>query len=161
MNENTMPLKWHKFLIYFSLWAGAILTLGYSAAFFTGAVYGEVGRRFYQVFPLIQWLDIAYGLVLAALAAYQIYTRFQLAGFRKDAPKKFLNLHVATFITTLAYVLCFAVMATRQLINLGYPDAAERVWYFVGKSFWQLLSIVIMFLINKKYYDKRKELFVN
>lgn len=161
MNENMKPLKWHKFMIYFSLWAGAIFTLGYSAAFFTGSVYGEIGRRFYLVFPIMQWVDIAYAAALLTLAVYQIYTRFQLAGFRHGAPKKLLSLYAAMFIADLAYVLCSSTIVARQLINLGQPDAAEKVGYFVGKSLWNLLPIVIMFLINKKYYGNRKELFVN
>ena len=161
MDENTKPLKWHKFMIYFSLWAGAVLALINSVSFFTGSVYGEYGRGVYQLFPLMQWIDIAYALALIAVAVYSIYTRFQLAGFRKDAPRKLLSLYAAGFIMNLAYVLCSAVIMTKRLIDLGYPDAAEKVWYFVGRSFWDLLPIVIMLLINKKYYGKRKELFVN
>ena len=161
MNENVKPLKWHKFMIYFALWVVAILTLGYSVAFFTGSIYGEIGKNFYQVLPVMQWVDIAYAVALLAFSGYQIYTRFQLAGFKKGAPRKLLMLYAAGFIVNLAYILCFATIMTRFFINLGYPDVAEKVWYLVGRSLWDLLPTVIMFQVNKVYYGKRKELFVN
>lgn len=148
-------------MIYFSLWAGAVLALIISVSFFTGSVYGEIGKRFYQVFPIMQWIDLAYALILIAFAAYSIYTRFQLAGFKKGAPRKLLSLYIASFIINLAYVLCAASILTHYLVDLGYPDSAEQVWRFVGSSIWDLIPTLIMFLINKKYYGNRKELFVN
>ncbi|MBQ9433424.1 MAG: hypothetical protein IJU26_04320 [Synergistaceae bacterium] len=163
MNENVTPLglKWHKFMIYFSLWIGAVVCVVWSITFFTGSVYGKVGRRFYQIFPAMQWVDIAYGAVLIAIAVYHIYTRFQLAGFRKDASRKLTIMYVAMIVAAAAYTLCSAVILTVQLIKLGYPDDAEKIWGFVGQSFWQLLPTLIMLLVNKKYYGKRKDLFVN
>ena len=72
--QTTTPaygMKWHKFLVNFSLWAGAVLNLimGF-ACLAEGA-------------PL-------YGLALIGAAAYSIYVRFQLAKFKKNAYKHLL-----------------------------------------------------------------------
>ena len=170
MNENVKPLKWHKFMIYFALWARAIFGFC-NALFFAGGLHytnprtgfpdRSVRDRLYDLFPSIKRIDLAYFVMLIILSLYIIYIRFQLARFRKGAPKKLLSFYMAEFITFLAYVLCYAMVITSQLINLGHPDVAEQVWHFVGESLWNLLPIVIMFFINKKYYDNRKELFVN
>lgn len=161
MTENTKPMKWHKFLIYFGLWAGSILNLLTAAGYFTGAVHGDAAEVIYQAFPVWKWLDIACGLLLIGLSVYGIHTRYQLAGFRKDAPKKLLSLYAAMSIMFLAYTLSSGVIMTHRLVSLGYPDAAEKIWFFVGKSFWPLLPMLIMYLVNKVYYGKRAELFVN
>ena len=161
MMENTKPLKWHNFLIYFGLWAGSALSLLAAAGYFTGAVYGGAEEVIYQAFPVLKWLDIAYGLLIVGLSAYGIYTRYQLAGFKKGAPKKLLSLYAAMCAVFLAYTLCSAGIMTHRLISLGQSDAAEKVWFFAGKSFWQLLPMLIMFIANKVYYGKRAELFVN
>lgn len=151
MNENTMPLKWHNFLIYFSLWVGAILTLGYSAAFFTGSVYGEVGRRFYLVFPVMQWVDIAYGLVLVGISAFQFYTRFQLAAFRRGAPQKLLILFALSPIIQWPYMIVLSIVTG---VSLSHIQSLSR---FIS----ELAGAVLFVVLNKIYYDKRKDLFVN
>ncbi len=134
--------------------------------FLTGARYmdpryGNISEVFYQVFPSLQWIDISYGLILIAIAGYQIYTRFQLAGFKHGAPKKLLWLYAVSIIAGFAYIFSSSTAVTLQLIKLNEPDAAEKVWSFAGSSMWSLIPDVIMFLINKKYYYNRKELFVN
>ena len=107
--------------------------------------------QIHQMFPLMALLDIAYGLMLIALAVSQIYVRFQLAGFREGAPEKLLYLYVAYLVTPLAYLL-LATLATG--VSLIQPTiAANLLGYFI--------TIVIMFLINKVYYNNRRELFVN
>lgn len=160
MSENTKPLRWHKFMIYFGLWAGALACIVEAVQFFSGSMYGAMRDNFYQAFPSLRWVDIAYGLSLIGLSTYGIYTRYQLAGFKKGAPKKLLSLYAAMAVAFLAYILCYAGIMTQQLISLGHTDAAEQIWYFVGKSFWQLFPMLIVFLINKVYYGKRTELFV-
>ena len=151
MNENTMPLKWHKFLIYFSLWVDAIQTLRYSVAFFTGAVYGEVGRRFYQVFPAMQLVDGTYGLVLVGVSAFQIYTRFQLAAFKRNAPQKLLILSALSPVIQWPYLIILSTVTGVALSNV----------HSLSRFISELAGAVIFVVLNKIYYDKRKELFVN
>lgn len=72
--ETTCPaygMKWHKFLICFSLWAAAVLNviLGV-AAIANGA--------------------LLYGIVLIGAAAYTIFTRYQLANLKANAYKHLL-----------------------------------------------------------------------
>lgn len=167
MNENTMPLKWHKFLIYFYLWISAFWGF-YNALFFAGGLHYtnprtgfpdfSVRDRLYDLFPSIKWIDLSYSIMLIALSVYIIYTRFQLARFRKGAPIKLLTLYILGFTTDLIYAISFFVIfkeAGISLIDIGNTDAIFRTLISSG------ISSAIMLLLNKAYYDKRKELFVN
>lgn len=155
MTENTKPLKWHNFLIYFGLWAGAFVYLAVSVQFFSGSIYGAMRDKFYQAFPSLQWLNIAFSLAMIAVVAYQIYTRFQLAGFKRGAPKKLLSLHVIGAVMDLSYTLLFALAVGIPLTN---PDFAETT---LARMIGRLIGQAISFFINKVYYGKRSELFVN
>ncbi len=116
--ENTTAaygMKWHNFLVYFSLWAGAVLNFVMGAAcLFEGA-------------PL-------YGLVLIGAAAYAIYSRFQLASFKKNAYKHLL---------------------AAQMIVI----AADLL--LMGVEFSALASNIAACGVNYFYYKKRDKLFVN
>ena len=155
MTENTKPMNWHKFLIYVGLWAGALNNLWGAGQFFSGSVYGEMQNSFYQTFPALQWLNIAWAVVMIALAAYQIYTRFQLAGFKAGAPGKLLSIYVMNGASDVLYVVLFAVITG---ISLTQPDNAETI---LARLAGRLIAVAIMFFINKVYYGKRAELFVN
>ena len=56
VQERPVKLKWFKFLIYFALWSGGILTALYSFAYFTGTVLG-IGidaELVYSYYPLLR-----------------------------------------------------------------------------------------------------------
>ncbi len=151
MTENTKPMKWHKFLIYFWLWAIAVLLVLGGISFIAGKVYGEIGDRIYQAFPVMRFVDIAYGLVLIAAAVYMIYTRFQLAGFRKGAPQKLLLLLALSPVLEWGY----------QLILSAVTGVPITVIHSAGSFIGELIGTAIAIWLHKIYYDKRAELFVN
>ena len=151
MTENTKPMKWHKFLIYFSLWAGAVLLVLGGISFIAGKVYGEMGARIYQAFPAMRFVDIAYGLALIGVAAYMIYTRFQLAGFREGAPQKLLILLALSPVLEWGYFLLVSAVTGVSITQIRSGGG------FVG----ELIGAVIGIWLHKIYYGKRAELFVN
>lgn len=60
VQERPVKLKWFKFLIYFALWSGGILTALYSFAYFTGTVLG-IGidaELVYSYYPLLRVFHI-------------------------------------------------------------------------------------------------------
>ena len=91
-----------------------------------------------------------YGLLLCALAVYQIYVRFQLAGFKKEAPGKLSMMYIITILLGLAYML---VVSAVTRISVSALLDSSTVGSYIG-------SIVFLF-INKAYYGKRSHLFVN
>ncbi|MBQ6774314.1 MAG: hypothetical protein IJP48_09680 [Synergistaceae bacterium] len=114
MNENTKPLKWHKCMIYFLLWAGAAVSLIEALVLLSGANKGLV----YLMYPSMQSIDIAYSLVLIALSAYQVYTRFQLAAFKRGAPRKLLLVYLAGPAALLLYMLIISMTTDIPFYNL-------------------------------------------
>ncbi len=67
------PMKWHKFMIYFSLWAGGVLSILEGLACFSAMGGSAVG--------------VVLGILCIAMGAWAIYVRFQLAALRTGAPK--------------------------------------------------------------------------
>ena len=148
-SPENYKLKWHKFLIYFALWAGAIMNTGNAVLCIKGTQYAEQSEQIYALFGGLKTVDLAWGIVLLAIAAYMIYVRFQLAGFRIDAPRKLSILYIVSLVGSVAYLLAVSAV-THQALGSFMSD-------IVGPIF---VSILMLF-INQNYYSKRLELFVN
>lgn len=134
------PMKWHKFLIYFSLWAGALSLFGTGLSVIMQVVqYGSLLGQ-----------SLALGLVLYSVAAialgiFSIYVRFQLARFRRSAVKLLVLLHVLTIVLN---IVDFA-MASNLGITIDSSNTST------------LFAPVILIILNLQYYKKRSALFVN
>lgn len=139
---------WHKFLIYFALFAGALLNLISSLSYLTGYAYDIVELEFYSENPMLKVLDLAYGAVLVGMAFLGIYTRFRLARYKRNGPTCLTALYVFSIALPVLYPLAFSVCAP-ALAGVYYPN-------------YPSLAVTVAFLIfNIIYYKKRKELFVN
>ena len=154
INQTPQPeeysMKWHNFLIYFALWAGAVLGAINGFSQITGSVYGDKTELVYDTFPSLKGFDVLFGVIIIALAVYQIYTRFQLAGYKQDAPKKLTIVYAANFAISVLYL--FIVSSAT-----GVP-----ISQLTSESFWgSLAGCVAMIVVNKKYYENRSALFVN
>lgn len=142
-------LKWHKFLIYFSLWAGALLDLVNAYSYFTGSMYGENAKGVYSYYSGMKTLDIFMGILMLAMAAYCIYVRFQLANYKAGAPKKLEFLYIANAAVMLLYLL-----AVSGVTKISISDLASDAWT-------QIAGSIAFVFINRAYYNKRAALFVN
>ena len=148
-SPQNYKLKWHKFLIYFSLWAGAIVNTAQAATLIRGEVYGSESSTIYGLYGGLKIVDFIWGIVMIGLAAYMIYVRFQLAGFRIGAPGKLTALYTASLAGSLVYLLAVSVVTH---VSLGSV---------LGDIAVSLIGSVAMLFINQNYYNKRLELFVN
>lgn len=154
--ENKQPelgMKWFKFLIYFSLFAGALSNL------FDGIVYiAGLGGKFPEVFAEgyyflpsnFRALEIIFGLVMIATAAGGIYVRFQLAGFKKNAPKCFYTFDIATMVISMVYSIIGTALATDDGISA-----------IIGAIIGGVVGEGVFILCNVTYFNNRKHLFVN
>lgn len=140
-------MKWYKFLIYFALWAGAIVNLIDSLQFFTGSILGDDVEILYAYYPLLKVLNLAFALILVAYAVFAIYTRYRLAQFRQNGPA---CLH-ALYLVQLAMVLIYWLAGS---LILGE-------WLDLASGFSDLISSIVILCINIVYFRKRKHLFVN
>ena len=145
-----LSMKWFKFLIYFSLFAGAVVSLVYGFNWISGGIYtiqiGVSADAVYSKFGSLKAVDTLYGVMLIALAVFYVYTRFRLAKFCSNGP-------------TCLYIIC----VLNACLTLFYAIAAGSICGTdLGSSAGQSIGIGIALLItNVQYFKKRKHLFVN
>lgn len=146
-----MPMKWHKFLIYFALWLGALGYIVSAFMCFTGTRYGanaDFVAQLYRSFGSLKVIDILFGIVNLALAAYAIYTRFQLAGFKPGAPNKLKLLYLFQGIIVLTQPLLTQAILGKEMYVID--------WSKLGAS---LAGTALAIYITRVYYGKRAHLF--
>lgn len=142
---RTRPMKWFKFLIWFSLFFSvADNGLGGLNILLNCMKYAHL--RWSQ--PALWIFDLSNGLFLIGFAVFILYVRMRLAHFRKNGPALFLSLYV---ISLVYYIL--TAFLPPLLSNYFITDIpALGLAVFVNT-----LTIVL----NKIYFDKRKFMFVN
>lgn len=143
---NTPPMKWHNFLIYFSLWAGGIINAILGLTYITGAVYGDEMDLIYRYFDGLKAIDMLYGVVCIGLGVLLIITRFQLAGYKSSGPAMLTITYIAALAVSVLYSLIASGITGLSLLELVNPAS-------LGGS-------IAMIFINRAYYNKRAELFV-
>ena len=150
-NTGEYKLKWHKFLIYFSLWASALLTIAQGYQYLSGGIYNTESARdtAYATYHGLQTFDIIFGILQLCLAAYILYTRFQLAGWKLGAPNKLYAMYIADASLCLLVAVAMGVLTNQSLSQLAEVYAGS------------LIMDLILLFANQSYYGKRIELFVN
>ena len=148
-SPENYKLKWHKFLIYFALWLGALANAGTAFGCIAGTAYEGKSEQVYALYSQLRAVDLIWGIVLLALAANMIYVRFQLAGFRIGAPRKLSILYIANLVCSTGYLLAVSAVTHMSLSSI-MSDVAVN-----------LFGSILMLFINQNYYNKRLELFIN
>ena len=149
-NPNDYPMKWHKFLIYFSLWFGALANVVSGLRYITGTVYGADSERVYSVFPSMKSIDLVMGVILICMAVFALITRFALAGFKAKGPGYLQAYYLLSPVIGIGYILLTSSVTHLPFSQLG------------GTDLWASAAIGIAFFIaNKTYYNKRRMLFCN
>ena len=131
--DKNLPMGWYKFLINFALFAGATIN-GLLAL----ATFGYASGT---------W-DVVYALGLFGVAAWGIYTRFELAKFKKNGPDYLTVLYIASMATPFIYIV--------GLASTSYYDPSMGT--SLGSS---IASSTAMMIVNIVYFKKRRHLFVN
>ena len=149
--DDGTPMKWYKFLIYFALFAGALINAINGFRMVSGSIYEGQADWIYAVLDGLKTLDMIVGLGLIAVAALQIYTRFRLAGFYSNAPQLLMLTYAAVVVVQLIYIIGIYMIlpsSTTEYLNLTSD--------FIGIG----ISAVMIF-VNKTYFDKRAHMFKN
>lgn len=149
--EHYQPMKWYKFLIYFLLFASAVVNVLTAITLLTGSIYSSQGVSASMIYDYygetLKFVDIGYALALIALAVFAVHTRFQLAGFKKGSPTLLYVLYAATTGLTLLYELAVFVLFDIQI------EMASMIGSVIG--------VVIHIWLNSIYFKKREWMFVN
>ena len=92
----------------------------------------------YSLFPGVKAVDIVYGILLLVLAVFMIVTRFQLSGLKKNGPK-------------IAIAIIYAVLISCTTDYMAFDASTVS----------QCVLPIVMAIVNKVYFDRRKDIFVN
>ena len=147
-SASALPMKWHKFLIYFLLLLGALVFLIRGFGNLSGCFEGTDALIHAKGTPAFA-VRLFAGVCLLAIAALQLAARAALARFSRRGPK----MAVAVYVSMA--VLDGFILAARQMRAVEL-DAAIAGAVEMGCVVSALLAVC-----NHIYYRRRAELFVN
>ena len=151
-NAPKLGMKWYKFLIYFALFASAVLNFLSSLTYFTGSVYFSASNgaisaeQVYAAFGVLKIIDIAYGAYIVAFAIFALVLRSHLAGYSAKAPK----------MVTVFYAISAAVPLVYNLVTGAIVGVSV-----VGDAAVSIIINLIFLVANIRYFKRRAHLFVN
>lgn len=152
--QPTLPMKWYKFLIYFSLFATAFTCCVYGFSYITGGIYmiseNVDAYMIYDVLPVMKAIDVIYGCCLLIFSVLSILVRRSLAHYKSNGPAFLLNMYIARLLVDFLY-------AVTILFILSYEGYEPSDWSFLGSA----IGLLIFYYCNKRYFEKRAHLFIN
>lgn len=149
-----LPMNWYKFVIWFQLFANALVNAisGITAA--TGVMYGSSPEQVYAMVPMLKPVDLIYGSLLFGSAILALVARGRLRKFCKNGPMLYYLLLVSQTLVLMFYqVVGGAVIYASVMGDLYQPNYAGVAGNVIGS--------VILLVCNVIYFNKRKALFVN
>ncbi len=147
--QEQPPMKFYKFMIYFSLFAAAVVSYISGLTLVTGLQYGGLADQVYAVFPMMKMIDIIYGLFTFGYATYVIFVRQALAKYKIDAPKMVSIMYIVNLASAIIYVILISLVSQISIFELLMEDICS------------LLSTIIFWVITTIYFNKREHLFIN
>ena len=141
-SASALPMKWHKFLIYFLLLLGALIFLIRGFGDLSNCFDGAEGTPAFAV-------RLFAGVCLLAIAALQLAARAALARFSRRGPKMAVAVYVSMAVLD-GFILAAQQMRAVEL------DAAIAGVVKMGCVVSALLAVC-----NYLYYRKRAAMFVN
>ncbi|WP_072524397.1 zinc ribbon domain-containing protein [Clostridium sp. Marseille-P3244] len=151
------PMKWFKFIIYFQLFASAVLMAISAIVLITGAQYEGAAELVYLVCPPLKAVDVIYGIVCIAITVCAILIRQRLAHYVKGAPALYIGFTAVVMASSLVYL--FAAMGALSTVSSDAVFTATGD--IVGTVMGTLIGAAIFLPLNYVYFKKRRELFVN
>ena len=148
-NLRELPMRWYKFLIYVALWFSAAVNILGAIPYFTGTSQTE---EMLSQFPILGSIDLFYGVLTLGMGVLAVYTRFALAGYKKNAPALIVGLYAYGLVISLGYNV--AVIAITQSAY-SQVDGIIMVMSIATSA----IINVAMVVCNHIYFKKRKSLF--
>ena len=154
---QSLGMNWYKFLIYFALFAAAVLNFSTALMHFTGEIHNMSSKThvdpewFYGFFPSLKGLDVFMGVIALVLCAGAILVRMNLAKFKKNGPLFYFMLIGVNIVTSIIYVIAYAVILS---------DATREIT-ISGQNIVTIVGNIVLLILNIIYFNKRKHLFVN
>ncbi len=154
--EINVPLKFYHVLVYFGLYAGALLNAVVGLRYISGRIYESTyttAADIYEMFPGLQFVNICYGIVCFAMALFAVYVRDELKNFKKGAPQKYYILLLSMIFTPLIYLGVYLVFFANQTSGIAMSTWIEYAGEFITQ--------ILVLYFTRVYFKKREFLFVN
>lgn len=155
MHTQYTPMNWFKFLIYFMLFADAVISVTNAYGFITGSIYSVISAGEYTAADIygkygvaLRIADMLYAACLIIFAVLTVVARYRLAGFKKDGPVYLYVAYTLSIVFSLAYAI-----AENIIMGIDYQVIASAVVSMIPQA--------VFVYLNYLYFKKRKHLFVN
>ena len=148
--QEPLGMKWANFLGYFVLWIGALINLFAGVGFLTGTVYNAAGvtaEEVYSYFSALKPIDTIVGVCTLGTSVVGVMAAISIIKRKANAGKLVCALYAINFALSLIYALLVTVMTS-------LPG-------FTSSTIIQLLVSVVMFFVNRYYFNNRANVFVN
>ena len=150
-------MAWFKFIIYFQLFANAVVMVFNAASGIFGLAYGDSAGIIYAVCPMLKAVDVTYGILCLAFAVTAVLIRQRLAHYRKNAPVLYLSFVGVVMASGLIYT--FAALAALGTISASVMETGAAG--IAANVLGAVVGAAVFFPLNYVYFNKRKELFIN
>ena len=148
-----LGMNWFKFIIYFQLFAAAVINIYNSILLFTGGHYQGMSNLVYRTFKGLKAIDITFGLIFLLLTGAAILVRFMLSGFKQIGPKLYLAYLATVGVANLLYIIAVRIVVSRVSSGANMTLSVS--------SIMQIIVTTVFLIINTIYFKNRKHLFVN
>ena len=138
-------MKWYNFLIYFLLFASAVVNTIMAIVHWSGAMYEGYADQVYSVFPELQLVDLANGIVAVILAIMALVTRSALKWNKRKGPILLCAMYIINGVSQVLYGVVASLIAKEVLLD--------------GSMVFTCILSIVFAVINYIYFNKRKELF--
>ena len=148
--ERHYPMKWHKFLMIVWFYGG-FLGIVRGLLIVSGIIYHLYGMDpviVYKFHPMLEYVDLIYGIVSVALSTYQIIMANRLHLFCKNGPLLMIIFLILSITSSFFYLIASNAAIGRISITLVH-------------DFLLTAAFIPYMIINIIYYQKRQDLFVN
>ena len=124
---QALPMNYYKFAIWVQLFLGALVYavqgLGLLFGFWYEAVSGINAQWFYLFFPAMHIVDILFGLLYLAMAVGAVYTRQQMAHFKKNGPDLYYLFLIAGMVLSFLYAVLQGIICST---GAAFPVRSAR-----------------------------------
>ena len=155
-NGQQLGMNWFKFIIYVQLFLTSLGALYNAYQLLSGKIYdndqGVTAEQIFRLFPSLKTVGIVSGLLFLVVAGGAIFTRFQLAGFKKNGPMFYFIVIGIIIFANFIYIIA----AVSEVKKYGFPASAIVQPSIVG----QIIGYIILVVCNIIYFNNRKKLFV-
>lgn len=148
---QALPMNYYKFAIWVQLFLGALVYavqgLGLLFGFWYEAVSGINAQWFYLFFPAMHIVDILFGLLYLAMAVGAVYTRQQMAHFKKNGPDLYYLFLIAGMVLSFLYAVLQGIICSTG------SGISSAIGLLVGSG--------VVLVLCRIYFEKRRSMFCN